>query len=97
MSRRLKDMIIAIPKGLGFADGVAQAGHHQFVLRAEVAVHRHFVRPGRLGDRIDANAAEPVATEQLAGSADNAVPRFLPNDAAILHDDPPSKYFVPTP
>jgi hypothetical protein len=86
----------APPNGLGFSDGLLQTGDHQLFLRPEMAIHRHLVRASGLGDRVHANSAEPVPAEQLAGCADNALPRPLPNDAAILHDDP-RKYFVPMP
>ena len=46
---------------------------NELVLRLEVPIQRHLVRPRRLGDRIDADATNPHATEQIVGRLENAL------------------------
>jgi hypothetical protein len=38
-----------------------------------VSVQRHLVRPGRLGDRLDTDAANPDPTEEIVGCLENAL------------------------
>ena len=69
--------------------GGAEAGHHEVVLRSEIAVEGHLVRAGSLGDGIDANAAHPVLAEQFAcGPHDPVAWPCLPLDA-VRHAEPP--------
>ena len=44
-------------------DDAAHPLCHELVLRLEVAVERHLVRAGGLGDRFDADATNPLATK----------------------------------
>jgi len=40
-----------------------------------VAIERHLVGAGRLGDRVDADGMDAVAIEQLAGGREEALAR----------------------
>ncbi len=48
---------------------------NQIVLGIEVAVERHLVGAGRLGDRLDADAANAVAMEKILRRRDDPVAR----------------------
>ena len=53
----------------------AQAFGDQLVLRGEMAVERHLVGAGGLGDGVDADAADAMAIEQVARHRDDPLPR----------------------
>ena len=54
---------------------LAQIGGDELVLGTEMAVERHLVGGGCLGDRLDADGADAVAIEKLARSRENALAR----------------------
>ena len=64
-----------VPAGLGVPRGFAQVVRHQRVLRGEVAIERHLVGSGRLGDGVDPNRADPIPIEQLARDREDPRPR----------------------
>lgn len=55
--------------------GPAQCFADEFILRAKMPIKRHFVGESRVGDGIDADAADTVLAEKLQGSRDNTLPR----------------------
>ena len=49
-----------------------------------MTVERHLVGAGRLGDRIDADASDPVLVEQVPGGAGDPIARTGPAHDALL-------------
>ena len=61
-----------VPAAVGLARGLAQICRHQIVLRAEVAIERHLVGAGSLGDGIDPYGPDSMPVKQIAGDRQNA-------------------------
>jgi hypothetical protein len=53
---------------------LAQIFRHQFILRGEVTVERHFVGAGRFGNRVDANRPDSMAVKEVVGGSEDARP-----------------------
>ena len=60
-----------LPLLLFVGDDPAHPFGNQLILRLEVAVQRHFVRLGRLGDRFDPHAADPLFMKQVSSRHQN--------------------------
>src|SRR6266571_624564 len=56
-----------VPAGVRKLRCLPQIFRHQFVLRGEVAIERHLVGAGRLGDRLDPHRPDSMPIEQVAG------------------------------
>ena len=64
-----------VPGNVEFLRELAEARGDQHILRGEVAIQRHLVGAGRLGDRVDAHGMDAAAIEQLAGGREDALAR----------------------
>ena len=64
-----------IPGSVEFLRELAETRGDQRILRGEVAIERHLVGAGRLGDRVDADGMDAAAIEQLAGGREDALAR----------------------
>ena len=81
-----------IPAGVGALGGLPQIFRHQFVLRREVAVERHLVGAGRLGDRLDPHRPDAVPVKQVGGGREQCaraaefsrLSRGLASDCAVI-------------
>jgi hypothetical protein len=62
-----------VPAGVRQLVRLPQTRHLQFVLRGKVAIKRHLVGAGRLGDRLDPDRPDSMPIEQLA--SDRQEPR----------------------
>src|SRR4051812_200428 len=62
-----------IPVRFLFLDDAAHPLRHELVLRSEMAIQRHLVRPRRLGERFHADPANTDATEQVVGGFEDAL------------------------
>ena len=85
------------PDFLGFLALVIEIFEDQIVLGIEVAVERHLVGAGGLGDGLDADAANAVAMKQILRRLDDAVAWWR---AGALRDagvDPASHFSFPWP
>jgi hypothetical protein len=56
-----------IPGSVELLRELAETRSDQHILRGEVAIERHLVGAGRLGDRVDADGMDAAAIEQFAG------------------------------
>ena len=66
-----------VPDTLLLRDDAAHPLGDELVLRLEVTVQRHLVRAGRLGDRLDADAANADPTKEIVGGVKNSLSRWL--------------------
>src|SRR6185369_8019160 len=66
-------------------DDAAHPLGDELVLRLEVPVERHLVRPRRFGDRLDADATNPHPTEQIVGRLENALTGWDSEFAGVRH------------
>jgi hypothetical protein len=57
----------------------------QIVFRSEVTIEGHLVGAGRFGDRIDANASNPVLVEKASGGPGDPIARAGPCHGAFLN------------
>src|SRR3984893_7774367 len=64
-----------IPGNVEFPREFAETCGDQHILRREVAIERHLVGTGRLGDGVDADGMDATAIEQLAGGREDALTR----------------------
>src|SRR6187397_2845136 len=62
-----------LPVLLLLLDDAAHPLRHELVLRREVTIQGHFVRPRRLGQRFHADTPNADATKQVVGSLENAL------------------------
>ena len=53
------------PAAVGILGDLPQIGRHQIVLRAEMAIQRHLVGAGGLGDGVDTHSPDPVPVKQI--------------------------------
>src|SRR2546423_1485765 len=60
-----------VPRRLLLRDESTHPLGDELVLRREVPVERHLVRPGFRRDGLDADAANSVATEEVVGRGEN--------------------------
>ena len=64
---------VAVPGGVDELGSFAQIFRHQFVLGAEMAVERHLVGAGGVGDGLDPHRPDSMPIEQLAGNREDAL------------------------
>ncbi len=64
-----------IPGSVEFLRDLAETRSDERILRGEVAIERHLVGAGRLGDRVDADGMDAAAIEQLASGREDALAR----------------------
>lgn len=63
------------PEAVHLHSRMAQAFDDQLILRIEMAVERHLVAVGGIGDRIDAGSADAVPAKEVSRSLDDAIAR----------------------
>jgi hypothetical protein len=88
-------LLDSTPDRVNLSSHGSQASDNKIILGAEVTIERHFVGVRGLCDRVDSDPPDPMFTKEIPGSADNALPRFPRNHAAIRHGFVLSAILVP--
>jgi hypothetical protein len=84
------------PPALGLDRRIAQTLNDEIVLRTEVTVKGHLVGARRFGDRIDADAANPMFMEKIPGGPHDPLARTKPlRDAVFRHQNSSNSKIYP--